>query len=284
MRNKKTHQAGFHILELAIVIVVLGVIGFVGFKVLDKDAEKKPDTSRQTQTKQPTTNEFVSWQFNDVDWQPNGTPPACEDPLTLGPPIDVSKATAVLYPGEIRGGDFKPHGGLALDGAATGQVDVMAMRDSYLFRGSRYIEGGEVQYILDFMDSCGIFYRYDHLAILTPDVMKEADKLPSAEVDQSRTANFEKPVFFKKGTVIATEIGHAKTKNFGFDIGTYDLRQQNAASKTSLYQTDQLRISDKEQSFYAVCWWDLLPANEKSIVKSLPARGGKKGTSDYCTI
>ena len=108
--------------------------------------------------------------------------------------------------------------------------------------------------------------------------------LPAAQVDDSRTNNFSKPAFFKKGTVIATEIGHAKTKNFGFDIGAFDLRKQNAASKTTTYQTDQLRIADKEQSFYAVCWWDLLPTNEKSIIKSLPPRGGKKGSSDYCQI
>ncbi len=286
---KKPNQAGFHGIEVAIILVVLGVVGFIGFKVFHKNNPSTAANTQQTQTPKTAesakTDAFVQWQFNGTAWSAASTAPACENPLSLGSPLaDITKATAVLYPGEIRGGDFKPHGGLALDGAATGAVDVLAMRDSYLFRGARYIEGGEVQYMLDFMDSCGVYYRYDHLATLSTDVMKEVDKLPAAEVDQSRTTNFNAPVLFKKGAVIATEIGHKSTKNFGFDIGAYDLRQQNAASKTAAYQTDQLRISDKEQSFYAVCWWDLLPTKEKTYVKALPGRGGKKGTSDYCQI
>ena len=286
---KKHNLYGFHIIELAIVVVALGIVGGIGFMVIQKGktppADKAQQQSHQQTNKQSAkTNEFVQWQFNGSEWQPASTAPACEEPLTLGPPLDVTKATAVLYPGEVRGGDFKPHGGLALDGADTGKVNVLAMRDSYLFRGSRYLENGEIQYILDFMDSCGVFYRYDHLATLTPDVMKLVDTLPAAQIDDSRTNNFSKPVFFKKSTVVATEVGHAKTKNFGFDIGAFDLRQQNPASKTPPYQTDQLRIADKEQSFYAVCWWDLLPATERAIVKGLPTRGDKKGTSDYCQV
>lgn len=42
-----------------------------------------------------------------------GLPPSkqlteCPDPLILQTPVDINKVTSILYPGQERGGDFKP--------------------------------------------------------------------------------------------------------------------------------------------------------------------------------
>ena len=42
----------------------------------------------------------------------SGTPPACPQQPMLATPVDLSLATSILYPGQVRGNAFKPHGGL----------------------------------------------------------------------------------------------------------------------------------------------------------------------------
>lgn len=49
-----------------------------------------------------------------VAWDAESAP-ACPDPLILQTPVDLTLATAILYPGQERGGDFKPHGGFRFD-------------------------------------------------------------------------------------------------------------------------------------------------------------------------
>ncbi len=45
----------------------------------------------------------------------------------------------------------------------------------------------------------------------------------------------------------------------------------------------QKHANEKEQAFYAVCWLNLLPGNEASVVKALPGGNAVAGkTSDYC--
>ena len=292
-KNKKQsieYQAGFHLVAVVVVLAVTGLIGLVGWKVLNKGEENKQTPAKSTQASsqtKPTNNEqqFVEWSFNNTTWKPVGKAPACPEPLTIGAPMDVKQATNVLLPGQMRGNDFKPHGGIGIETAATNNVSVYAMMDGYVYQGSRYIEGGVVQYMFDFMNSCGIRYRYDHLATLSDTFMQYANQLPEPKVDDSRTTRLSKPGFVKQGTLIATAVGTANPVNAYFDVGVYDLRKPNAASKTSAYQTDTKRIEDKEQSFFSVCWFDLLPDAEKAAVKKLPSRGGaKESTSDYCAV
>lgn len=276
-----SNQRGFAHIELVIVFIVITAIGFVGWKVLaqqDKDVAGAGSNNNESKT------DFVEWSFNGSTWKAMGTAPKCEDPLVINSPVDVSKVDGILMPGEVRGGDFKPHGGFSRSAFENqNKVDVSAIRDAYVYQGARYLHDGKtVQYMFDFMDSCGIRYRLDHLATLTPEFQKLADKLPEAKPDDSRTTKFE-PVFIKKGTVIAYEIGIKTDSNAFFDFGVYDLRTPNQASKTDLYKTDQLRISDKEQSFFALCWMDYMQGKEKTAVAALPLRNGSpQGTSDYC--
>lgn len=275
IQTRKSRQAGFTIIEVIVILVVIGLLVAVGWAVFFRGKTSTGTNSSQS---------LVEWGFDGNEWKPNGTVAACENPLTIGAPMDVTKATAVLLPGEVRGGDFKPHGGMSADPSTDNKIDISTVRDAYLYRGARYtVEGGQTQYLFDFMDSCGVMFRFDHLATLTSTFAKYADQLPASKPDDSRTTVFSEHPFFAKGTLLATEVGIKKDKNVFFDLGVYDLRHRNAASKTDLYKTNKLRIDDKEQSFYALCWFDLLPTHERTIVRALPSRNGEPWqASDYC--
>jgi len=275
MRITKLDQQGSHALAVVLIIAVVLVVGAVGYMVFNKSKTRGGGSNSNGQ---------VTWSFNGNAWQASGQAPTCEQPLAIDSPVDVTKVNAILYPGQIRGGDFKPHGGLGIEGATTNDLEVRTVRNAYLYRGSRYIEQGETQYLFDFIDSCGVMFRFDHLLTLSPEFQKYADKLPAAQPDMSQTTVFNDYPDIKAGTLVGTKVGFTKNQNVFFDFGVYDLRQANAASKTDLYQTDQQRIQDKEQSFYALCWIDLLQGEAKSTVQALKPRNSAEATSDYCNI
>lgn len=265
--------SGFH---LVLLLAIIGVIALVAVLVYVFVIRSQGVFN----TADPTS---VTWQFDGENWKPNGTPPACEEPLVIGEPMDLTKATAVLLPGQVRGTDFKPHGGLARGDAPDNMIDVRTIRDAYVYRAARYIEQGQVQHLFDFMDSCGIMFRFDHLATLSDQFQDYADTLPEPQPNGSMTYDVNVSTLIPKGTLVATEVGIRDQKNVFFDVGVYDLRQRNAASKTELYKTDSLRIADKEQSFFSLCWFDLLPEKERAIVRALPDRdASNNGKSDYC--
>ncbi|MFA6043064.1 MAG: hypothetical protein WCV85_01705 [Patescibacteria group bacterium] len=221
----------------------------------------------------------IVWQKTGAGWTVLGNPPSCPDPLQLQSPVDVAKATAILYPGQTRGGNYKPHGGFRFS-SATNTVPVRAPLDAQLVEGSRYIEQGETQYLLVFQNPCGLRYRFDHLLTLAPAFATVVATLPAAQVDQSQTTAFANPVQVSAGDVIASAVGFAKTKNVSVDFGVYDLRQKNAASKNATWAASH----DVEQAQYALCWLDLLPAAEVTTMKALPGADQTAGkTSDYCT-
>lgn len=221
----------------------------------------------------------VVWQKTGTGWLAMGTPPACSDPLLLQSPVDVTKATAILYPGQTRGGNYKAHGGFRFSGASNA-VTVSAPLAAQLVEGSRYIEQGETQYLLVFQNPCGLRYRFDHLLTLAPAFATAVATLPAAQVDQSQTTAFTNPVEVKAGDVIATAVGFAKTKNVSVDFGVYDLRQKNAASSNAAWAASH----DPEQAHYALCWLDLLPSPDKTKAKALPGADQTAGkTSDFCS-
>ncbi len=276
MRTTKLNQQGSHALAVVLIIAVVLVVGLVGFMVFNKKKSSGSSIGK--------SGDQVTWSFNGNVWEASGQPPVCEQPLAIDSPVDISKVNAILYPGQVRGGDFKAHGGLGIEGATTNSLEVRTVRDAYLYRGSRYIEQGETQYLFDFVDSCGVMFRFDHLLTLSPEFQKYADTLPPAEPDMSQTTTFTDYPKVKAGTLVGTEVGFQNNRNVFFDFGVYDLRQPNEASKTAVYQTDQQRIQDKEQSFFAVCWIDLLQGDDKTAVQALKPRNAAEATSDYCKL
>lgn len=189
-----------------------------------------------------------------------GAPP-CPQPLILQTPVDLSKVTAILYPGQERGGNFKAHGGFRFDNSKFDEIEVRAPMDALLSDAGQYIEQGEVQYLLDFQAPCGIRYRFDHLLILAPKFAKIAEKLPDGKVGDSRTARINEEVKVTTGEVVATGVG-LRSGNVFVDFGVYDMRGKILSSPQD----------------NAVCWFDLLKASDSAKVKSLPPGDSKSGS------
>ncbi len=270
MQNRKS---GFSLAEIIIFLAIIFILGLLGWVLFTKYIQKKPSND---QTNQASS----SWSFDGSKWQSSGTPPVCHDPLQLTSPVDTSLASAVLYPGQTRGGNYKPHGGFRFDGKENNAIKVKAPMDAALVSGSRYIEQGETQYMLFFVNSCGIAYRFDHLLTLSPAMQSAADTLPAPKENDSRSTPFNTLVQVKSGEDIATAVGFKNNKNVSVDFGVYDLRSQNSASNDSSFANQH--ANEKEQAFYGVCWFDLLGA-DADFVKKLPAADQAVGkTSDYC--
>lgn len=191
----------------------------------------------------------------------------CPKPLILQTPVDINKATSILYPGQKRGGDFKPHGGFRFDNSENDQITVKAPIDAVVSEASRYIEQEEIQYMFEFVNSCGIRYRFDHLLVLEPKFAKIAEKLPKALVDDTRTTRVDPPLTVEKGEVIATAVGLRKSSNVFVDFGVYDMRG---------------KISQNPRE-NGICWFDLLSPEDAAKVKNLPPGDSQSGSkSNYC--
>lgn len=226
----------------------------------------------------PQTTSVALWKFDGVSWKPDGVPPACPA-LLLQSPVDLNKATSILYPGQYRGGNYKPHGGFRFDTSASSNITVVAPMDAYVYRGSRYIESGEVQYLLDFMTPCGFAYRFDHLLTLSPKYAAIVNQFPEPKVGDSRTTEFT-PISVTTGETIATAVGLQNSPSTGVDWGVYDLRQMNSSAQDPAYKAQH---ADNTFAWHAICWFDLLSPADASKVRGLPAADGVSGKqSDYC--
>ncbi|MBL8015242.1 MAG: hypothetical protein JNK26_03590 [Candidatus Doudnabacteria bacterium] len=223
----------------------------------------------------------IMWSFDGETWKAMGNVPNCPTPLTFKSPVDLSLATNVLYPGQVRGGNYKPHGGFRFDNSPTNKITVRMPIDAILWRGSRYIEAGEVQIILDFVAPCGVMIRFDHLLTLSDEFAAIVDaELPAAQPDDSRTHYFKTQKLYRQGTLVAEEIGHTNPLNVGMDWGVYDLRAHNTQSQNTVWA--QQHSTFKETAYYAICWLDYLEKDEKTLVKALPGGGTEGKISDYC--
>lgn len=223
---------------------------------------------------------FYEWD-GDSWMKRGGNVPDCPDPDEFfdEAPANLSKATAVLTPGQVRGGNYKPHGGFRFDESENDDVEVVAPADAELWRAARYIEAGEVQYMLDFRVPCGIMFRFDHLRELSPDMERAVSRLPKPAVDDFRTTNIVPAVPVSAGESIATSVGFESNKNVSFDFGVYDPRRQNEASKNPAFPEQQV----KELSWYAVCWYDMFDDETDAIIAELPPGDEAAGAaSDYC--
>jgi hypothetical protein len=220
----------------------------------------------------------VTWNFNGTDWSAAGTAPACGAPLTFPTAIDISRATALLYPGQIRGGNYKPHGGFLFPTFTNASVTVTVPMAGYVYRGVRYIEDGEVQYLFDIINPCGVMHRFDHLLTLSTRFAALANQLPPATTS-SMTTFFAGREEVAAGDVIATGVGHLSTGNTGVDWGVYDLRQRNAASTNAAW----FAAHSGELAPFAICWLDNLSNGDAARARALPAGDFLMGaTSDYC--
>lgn len=272
---------------LVMISIIIGatlLIGGTVFVLITREqneaAEKQAEKEKAEESSVvPTQIQQVQWSFDGNVWKANSTPPPCPNQFLLTTPVPLNRVQSVLYPGQTRGGNYKSHGGFRLKDA--NEVAVVMPLDAMLVSGSRYTENGETQYLLHFVHSCGIAFRFDHLHSLTLELQNAVDTLPPAQPDDSSTTPFEKQIFFEEGQNIATAVGFKNPQNVFVDFGLYDLRKPNEASKDPAYA--QLHQSEKEQAFYAVCWLDYLLANDSYTLENLPSGDAAAGKiSDYC--
>lgn len=214
------------------------------------------------------------WQPIDNVWVPRGTPQACPE-LLFQAPVDLDLVTSILYPGQFRGNDFKPHGGFRLDGGQGTAVEVRAPMSAWVVDGSRYLEDGIVQHLFDFEHPCGLRYRFDHLLVLSPKLAALAEGLPEPSESDSRTWEVPRTAV-EAGELLATEVG--VPGNVFVDWGVYDLRQRNAASANPPWPPER----EDSQSPYALCWLELL-GPDSAKAKALPGSGSSGKQSAYCT-
>ncbi|QQG39659.1 MAG: hypothetical protein HYS81_04800 [Candidatus Aenigmatarchaeota archaeon] len=219
---------------------------------------------------------IVRWEYDREasEWKPRGDPPECPA-VVMQTPVDIDIATSILYPGQERTGDYKPHGGFRFDNSDNA-IEVRAPFDGYMFRGSRSLSNGEIQYSLDVVHPCGIVYRLGHILELPPKWAAVAEKFREPTEGDTRTTEVE-PVRVETGEVLATKVG--LENNVFVDWGVYDLRQRNEASQDPAWAAER----GGEHASYALCWFELLPPDDEQAVRALPPADGTMGTtSDYC--
>ena len=206
----------------------------------------------------------------------NSSKNSCPTPL-LQTPVDLSKVTSILYPGQERGGNYKAHGGFGFDNATDNSVIVKIPLNGKVNRVVRYREMGEIQYLFEFDGDCGVSFRFDHLRKLTPKFEAIVNAFPIKE--DTRTDLVNPPIPVTVGEVIATEVGFLK--NVSVDFGVYDMRQKNEASKDPAWASAH---SQYPADSYGICWLNSLPQADSVAVNLLPSRDGSKNgqKSDYC--
>ena len=84
---------------------------------------------------------------------------------------------------------YKPHGGFRFDAPGeTDDITVVAPMAAAIYRAARGLDNGDIQYMFDFINACGVLYRLSHLRDLSPRFRQIAASLPPAVEGDSRTS------------------------------------------------------------------------------------------------
>jgi hypothetical protein len=215
-----------------------------------------------------TSSPVVVWMSDgNGGWSASGRPPSCSGVAWSLPVDSLAGVESVLDPGQVRGGRYKAHGGLRMADSAT---IVRSPIDGYIVSAAAYREtatgqggsGGEVQYLVDIQNPCGLAVRFDHLKVLDPTIAP--------------------PVRVTRGQVLATSVGHTETGvNPSFDFGAYDYRsrQYNRRSEAELRAFGP----DGLLGLHALCWLDLFGAGTGATLRALPRTSTEAAQgSDVC--
>ena len=264
-----------------LIIVTLTLVGAACDRrgVSQEKAVPALSARRFPTTTPVTSTSNVQWQLTENGWKPMGIAPDCPVPFSLSSPTDMATVTSILYPGQTRGGNYKPHGGFRFDTITNNRVTVTSPVDGQIVRGAQYLVNGEIQYTWDMIHLCGMMVRLGHLRELTPKFQAIVANFPAAQENDSRTNTINLQVAVTAGETIATKVGITAEQNTFFDLGVYDLRQKNRASEDPAYAA----AHGEELDQHALCWLTMLPPADAERVLMLPAGDPSSGTlSDYC--
>lgn len=276
----KSQRGAFHL--IFVLIAILAVFGFVSWRFVSSQKPQSENVA-DSEEKNLDSNKKLLWQQSENGWVKLGSVPECPDQPILRFPTDIQNVTSVLYPGQTRGGNYKPHGGLRFDNNKNSDIKVYAPLDGFLVRGASYLAEGETQYTFDVMNNCGILFRVGHIREIPDNLLSLTKNWPAPQEGDSRTHQINPTVYIKQGELLGVSVGIINDQNTFFDLGIYDYRNENSASKSSDFRSKH--SSDKELSWYAVCWlkgW--LPASDEQKLLALPAGDPESGkNSDYCS-
>ncbi len=288
MTGRKKPDHGFaHIFVIPLLFLVTAIVIFVFFRVRSQtNPQPVLQKTDKIVTSKPVEPKLVvpevTWHtIGAGEWEPSGTPPACPDQPIFATPVDLSLATSILYPGQVRGNAFKPHGGFRFDKQPNNDITLTVPMDAKLVRGSKglFAENGEVQYGFEFIAPCGIWYSFGHIHTLSPKFQAYVANLPLIS-DPAVQQLYDIPGSpdVKKDEVIGTQVGIIKTKNVFVEWAVLDLRHKNGFT----IRPEWAKYSD-EFDEHAVCWLDMLPTKDSLLAKSLPGGDSVSGKkSDYC--
>jgi len=270
------NQAGFHTLLLVAVLLVTGVVGAVGYRVISRPADKQ--------------NAAVRWSYDNAKnawYTSQGTAPACKEPYVFDySPVNVDDATSVGFPGTYRGKSYKVHGTFSLSKSS----EVKLPADATLDGMSRYYEGepAELQYAVHFETDCGVAFYFDHLYTLSPRLQELANRLPEPKRNDTRVSPNDAPPRIKMnaGDTVAVATGAPAVGRYGIDFGVIDYRHRNKISQNR--QWVALHNSYSASEWYGACWFDMLPGGDAQKAKDLSVvqadtRRVAKFVSDYCS-
>ena len=122
MPNRQRGFASIIILIIVLILIILGVLFLISSKPKTSSLigetlwKAKEDTAQKSQA---ITNPLQEQK-------------ECPEPFVFQLPIDIDKATSVLYPGQVRGEDYKAHGGFRFDGSKNDEIVVKAPYDAYV--------------------------------------------------------------------------------------------------------------------------------------------------------
>jgi hypothetical protein len=215
---------------------------------------------------------------------PDAVVPDCVDVGWQAPLRDFALVEGRLEPGQIRGGNYKAHGGFRMKQS---EVDVLSAINGGITSVAAYRENatgapenGEVQYLIEIQHPCGMQVRYDHLKVLSAPLQQLfADNGVGVGAD-SRTTFIQPPMPIQAGDLIATAVGFTETgANYSFDFGAYDLRTPQPSKRS----TEELLAMGPSGVLgqYGLCWYDLFGPEQASAIRAIPIGSMEQG-SDYC--
>lgn len=230
------------------------------------------------------------WNAGEDKWESYNFIPKCQFPIIpAGSLVDFSKAKFILYPGKVRGGNYKPHAAIRwsdIPEPYVRDIVVSAPFDGTVIGAWDGLEdSGIYQFGLNFVSDCGVMLRMMHLFEPGPKMKKILDFINAdgrKQVGETYTI-----ARLKKGDVIALNVGQPTGTASGtgawFDIGLLDLRQKNINKPYGLaQQTTGFGSGSVYYAEYAVCWFEgnWFSEEDKAMVSKLSVIQGTE--SDYC--
>lgn len=219
-----------------------------------------------------------NWVQDENGWKAVGAVPSCPEPMQFSSITDLSQATSVLYPGQMRSVGYENTAGFRFDSIPNDGITVTAPMDGEVVMAARFLVDGETQYIFDILSPCGIMNRFDHLLTISPKLQEIADSLPEPKNNDNRSIPVSPPVKITQGEILATGVGLRKNINTFISWTVFDFRSKNKASQDPAWAKKH-PIMDH----YAICPFPYLPEKDQEKIKSLPAADFMSGSkSDFC--